>query len=1305
MPSTPLDYRLRLRNADDTADILTITMGGTSAYLADVPQVDGSSFDPLTGRTQVGQASVLVADPLTAPGVRVFTAVLGDASGKSQLLGRRAFLEVNRGTGFAPYFSGYVTAVNTVDAITYSVTLAHTTRDDEVTRAWATTDYPHFAARSWLFGGPVSADMPSTSPTARVTRSQGQWRATVVAVRSTYVHLDIQENTSSAFPPEDLTDALRDRGTIRLNSADFYRNVFKWARANAQRYFVRGFPSAAAETEWTSPPAGAFPVAGYMPRVDVVFTQRNSTPISHTAPMMGGKSSPSAVAGVGYQAFSAPVFEDLGNHFYVAWAATDSTPQPNVGDTLTFYAQARDVSDASPAWLVGHPVTILRDLLVENGYPVDAASVATATAGVGTVTLALRVTTPPTLADAIASLCGPFGLGVRIAPNGTRVIFCWRTRTPTAPTIGYADLADAAPLWWATDEASQVRQVLWKHQRFERWPGVGKDRDSTNTGDRPLDGVVVVGEEMVSTSAATVRPTARQVTWDIPGALLASTGAQLRSVRGVVERWAEQTFGIYAHGAVTTELAVLPTVTADVGDEVVLELPPRPGLFSGQTPTAKRGTPERCLVIGRTPQPWGATLRLLRVAEVGPAPDGDPGDGTTFPILSTAFTALKSVANPTRDAVLTLTTPGPWATVAQAQVEYVEQTAAPDDGAAWVRWPDRWTVATPLTVGPLTGNRVVWFRVRPVLLTNEQAGAWSLPQSVTLDAAARPVTPTLEWSLNSTTGQLTVTVQGDDAAVSARLVASTTGFPTLATMLTGTLDTTLPFTYPNVITLSAGQIAYIGALTFDAGGNRSIPAYAAVNRDGSSVLYTQCLAVATSSTPTSITVTVTGTAPAGTPTVQLVGVTGSAVRTAGALPGVAVASGSQWTFQRGPALGLTGGAQFRAVLTNAQSDDDYIEIPEQGRDTVYLTSRARVTGTSNTQVFVRYQVADQYNQFNVLNIAPAGSLSVVNTTTPHNLTGAVSIVIAGNSNAAFNGTWSATVLNSMAFTIPTTGGGVSGTGGTVTPQQYVSVSHSATGVGTVTATGTTVTPVVALNIPETPAASYVDFTINRPLFEQGAGRVVFLASAAGRISDTDAVDVPTIDKDFSPPVFAPTFTLNSTTGVVSWATPAAGVQVEAKTDSGSYSVQAGTSYTVTRNAPGGASKLAFVKAVRTATGIESTVYTFTVPAQDGGGGGGVTISNFTIDFDYTLDRLQYFYTLTGFNSSTMQVVPYALRDGVDIGLRPFSSTATFAELAADVPLDSSGLNTYEWVLYFDIINAAGDTVLASSRRVGGQTFY
>jgi hypothetical protein len=60
------------------------------------------------------------------------------------------------------------------------------------------------------------------------------------------------------------------------------------------------------------------------------------------------------------------------------------------------------------------------------------------------------------------------------------------------------------------------------------------------------------------------------------------------------------------------------------------------------------------------------------------------------------------------------------------------------------------------------------------------------------------------------------------------------------------------------------------------------------------------------------------------------------------------------------------------------------------------------------------------------------------------------------------------------------------------------------------ASGGTVTPAATLTEA---AGTFIDYTVTRPAFGAGAGRVTFTATAANRTSSSDAVDVPEVDRD------------------------------------------------------------------------------------------------------------------------------------------------------------------------------------------------
>jgi hypothetical protein len=334
---------------------------------------------------------------------------------------------------------------------------------------------------------------------------------------------------------------------------------------------------------------------------------------------------------------------------------------------------------------------------------------------------------------------------------------------------------------------------------------------------------------------------------------------------------------------------------------------------------------------------------------------------------------------------------------------------------------------------------------------------------------------------------------------------------------------------------------------------------------GAGYTYAQAIATVTGSSPTTITVTVTSSDPTGSPTVQLVGVTGSATLNSGPAVGVPSASGTVWVFNRGAALGGSGQAQFRAVLAGSQSDDDLVEIPEQGRDTVYLASRARVIATAPTSVTVRYAVADPYPQgANSVTVAyqDQGSGGVTpasgGTLTPAaTLTEAAGTYIdyvitrpafaAGTARVTFTATAANRISDSDAVDVPaqerdTVGLSVrarvtatTSTAVTVRvavadpyPQGAASatIAYQDLGSGGVSpSSGGTVTPAATLTEA---AGTYIDYTITRPAAGSGTARVTFTATAGGRVSDVDAVDVPAQETNYTLPTLDLAPTISST---------------------------------------------------------------------------------------------------------------------------------------------------------------------------------
>ena len=140
-------YRLRIRNAADSADALVLTSiaGGTNPYIASPPSGDGQEVDLLTGAVRTGAYVVEVVDVATGTDgtgtIRVLTNQLNDSSASTarpHLLSRRAFVEMstNGGSSWTAWCAGYISNIRQIDAIRYAVTVSNTRRIEQTERVF-----------------------------------------------------------------------------------------------------------------------------------------------------------------------------------------------------------------------------------------------------------------------------------------------------------------------------------------------------------------------------------------------------------------------------------------------------------------------------------------------------------------------------------------------------------------------------------------------------------------------------------------------------------------------------------------------------------------------------------------------------------------------------------------------------------------------------------------------------------------------------------------------------------------------------------------------------------------------------------------------------------------------------------------------------------------------------------------------------------------------------------------------------------------------------------------------------------------
>lgn len=205
--------------------------------------------------------------------------------------------------------------------------------------------------------------------------------------------------------------------------------------------------------------------------------------------------------------------------------------------------------------------------------------------------------------------------------------------------------------------------------------------------------------------------------------------------------------------------------------------------------------------------------------------------------------------------------------------------------------------------------------------------------------------------------------------------------------------------------------------TFDAQGNQQPPIQFTSRRTGNiqkaayGFIYTgptdttiQCQARITGSTATQVTVTVTTR---GGTQVEWVGVTGGATYVSGVgslIPITPNGVNNIWIFNRAAINGGAGQAQFRAIkFPGYQSDDDFVTIEEQGRDTIDIVCQAGVLTTSPGSLVIRVVVADPVSQATTASIAytTTTNIGAVSPTSPQTVTPTTSLVASGSNYIDF----------------------------------------------------------------------------------------------------------------------------------------------------------------------------------------------------------------------------------------------------------------------------------------------------------------
>lgn len=716
MPSTLLEYRIRIRNAADSADALTISSvaGGTNPYLIDPPRGDGCELLLPDGGSRTGTYKLRVADALTSGTSRVLTALLSDANGLPDLLSRKTYVDVREdGGSWDVLIAGYLNRIELESGIAAVLEIGESNRLELTTSAFGrkttvvsgapvrepmSTYLTRWPQRGCLLGGPIIGNWGPM-------QDAGGWEGRVTVVTASEIVIGI---IAGHIPP--LWRRSTNTGALR-----------NFVNPKAAPYFAR------VPTQWEKQELDE-PLL-----LTPIFTGLHAlvTPVGGTRQIGIPRPLVTPILGDIFNTSGDLLSLENGNVNLRVILLPGSTV-PTVGTLVRVRVITSDVSELSPIYVTDHPATIYSTLRTEAGAALDSASVTAAIDAVGSDRrISLRVTEAKALATlAKGTLLGPHGLATRPGSAGQDELVYTRIRGSTAPatTVTDDDLAEGQPVvWYEHDEEDVLTGLELRQERYVAAPA-----DATNP---PADGVLVQQERIE-------RPFGDQTTF--------GRRAQVFEVEGMLHRkdsfdsdapayadtFAFELRDRFARGAVWAELPLLRGTDGFLvreGEELLVNVAALPNLQKrlGDDPSV----PARAMqVVRRTIAPWGALAKLL-----------DSGPNAQFTGTAPTITVAASTAAPRSVAELTITnaaTLNSESTGVRVQMA-VTTGGAPAAGAytdALVFGPGD-VPTTALALPAVVSGRTVYVRIRGERVLQRPSG-WSVAASVTLTALDAPTSLT-----------------------------------------------------------------------------------------------------------------------------------------------------------------------------------------------------------------------------------------------------------------------------------------------------------------------------------------------------------------------------------------------------------------------------------------------------------------------------------------------------------------------------------------------------------------------------------
>lgn len=787
-------YRLRVRNADDTADAFTFTSvrGGTNPYITEPPRGDGQEVDLLTGAVRTGAYQVNVADAVVGTDdigtIRTVTQWLYDSDfgdllkeddsgfilledgdniqvsgdftyARPSLLSRRAYIEVGTdGSTFPTVWQiGYITNITQVDAITYSFTISDTRRVEQTQEVftWAkkqaplpgeTDEITEFPQRGCIFGGPVIGGFGAKVGNTTTAIDTGGWEFQYKANSGKTAAFSLV----AAYIPPDYNRVTQIPKAYMNTLLGILKNYL---------YITGPDNSTPGIALWDALRRGR--VFSY-PNVQVIITDPTNND-SWRGTIRGFLTPVWAVLPINTLQSSTQLYVTLD-----AQSLSGSSPSPafTVDRVYRIRAVSQKVTPDSPLYFDLHPVDVVTKLYkvanipykTDNTAPYDVGSAEWAKEQLGsTLRLACRITEPQLMADFMEkSLFGPFGFATRTNSSGVKEFFITRRLSASVPatTIGDADIrGDTPPAVYALDESTAVTGFNITQRQLSQWVQI---QDSTEVP--PADNIVEQPLPFTFPFGDTTTYSTRWVTYDIPGMVHDEGTFEADPVEFAEYVGYEMQYR-FTRGAIIAELPVLGTSSAanlQIGDEAQVNVSyfPNRNYRIGEAPSVG---PRIMQVVRRDETPEGPNYKLVDsglTAQTPSPPTVTIAASTVDARRVAQFTVTNAnIINSLGDANIAVQ----WATGANAPTE---------DGTPFVAYDTPNVPTGAVLLPPVIPGSKVWVRartsqkgLRPTswsTWTSVTLTAWSGPSSVTTDYLENKSTQLL-WSLGgNTTDQVEV---------------------------------------------------------------------------------------------------------------------------------------------------------------------------------------------------------------------------------------------------------------------------------------------------------------------------------------------------------------------------------------------------------------------------------------------------------------------------------------------------------------------------------------------------------------------